>query len=208
MALKATIYKADLEISDIDRGYYGSHALTLARHPSETEERLMIRLLAFAMHADEHLAFGRGLSTDDEPDLWLRDATGEILLWVDVGLPDERRLRRAAGRCHRLSLLAYGQRALDVWWRKHANALSRLETLAVWALPDVGVKALGTLAGRNMQLQCTIQDGAVALSDGDAYVLVQPARLTPVLRPLSSEPEAILFFSGSQTSERKNLSKP
>ncbi len=177
MALKATVYKAQLEISDIDRGYYGSHTLTLARHPSETEERLMIRLLAFAMHADERLEFGRGLSAEDEPDLWLRDDTGAIQLWVDVGLPDERRLRRAAGRSPRLSVLAYGHRALDVWWRKHGAALSRLRGLHIHRLADEALADLGELAKRSMALQCTIQEGQVAFSDGGNYVVIQPSRL-------------------------------
>ena len=177
MALKATVYKVELDISDIDRGYYGSHALTLARHPSETEERLMIRLLAFVMHADERLEFGRGLSTDDEPDLWLRDDTGAIELWIDVGLPDERRLRKAAGRSPQLALLAYGQRAMDVWWRKNSADLRRLQSLKVWSLSDDAVADLASLARRNMKLQCTIQEGQIAFSDGDEYVVVQPERL-------------------------------
>ena len=177
MALKATVYKVELDISDIDRGYYGSHALTLARHPSETEERLMIRLLAFVMHADDRLEFGRGLSTDDEPDLWLREDTGEIQLWIDVGLPDERRLRKAAGRSPQLALLAYGQRAMDVWWRKNSADLRRLQSLKVWSLSDDAVADLASLARRNMKLQCTIQEGQIAFSDGDEYVVVQPERL-------------------------------
>ena len=90
MALKATIFKADLQIADMDRNHYGNHALTLARHPSETDERMMVRLLAFAIHADEQLSFGKGLSTEDEPDLWQKDLTGAIERWIDVGLPDER----------------------------------------------------------------------------------------------------------------------
>jgi uncharacterized protein YaeQ len=178
MALKATVYKAELEISDIDRGYYGSHSLTLARHPSETEERLMIRLLAFAMHAGERLEFGRGLSTDNEPDLWRRDDTGAIELWVDVGLPDERRLRKAAGRARELALLAYGQRAMDVWWRKNSADLLRLQGLKIWSLSDEAVQDLASLAQRNMTLQCTIQEGQVAFSDASEYRVVQPVRLS------------------------------
>ena len=114
MALKATIYKAAVQVADIDRGYYADHELTLARHPSETEPRLMLRLLAFALNAAEGLEFGRGISTDDEPDLWQRDATGRILHWIDLGLPDERRLRRAAGRADRVTLYAYGRRSLRI----------------------------------------------------------------------------------------------
>jgi uncharacterized protein YaeQ len=177
MALKATVYRAELAVADIDRGYYATHALTLARHPSETEERLMIRLLAFAMHAHEHLTFGRGLSTDDEPDLWQKEDNGEISLWVDVGLPDERRLRRAAGRARALCLLTYGQRAAEIWWRKNQDALARLSTLTVLQLPDDAVAGLTGLAARNMTLQATVQDGQISMSDAASYVVVEPAKL-------------------------------
>lgn len=177
MALKATVYRAELQISDIDRGYYGKHLLTLARHPSETEERLMVRLLAFAMHADERLEFGRGLSTDDEPDLWQKNDSGEIEHWIEVGLPDERRLRRAAGRTRHLSLIAYGQRALDVWWQKHRAVLSRLPKLAVWTLSDDTVKALGALTTRQMTLQCIIQDRELVLTAGDTCLTIEPTQL-------------------------------
>jgi uncharacterized protein YaeQ len=177
MALKATVYRAELAVSDIDRGYYATHALTVARHPSETEERLMIRLLAFAMHADERLEFGRGLSTDDEPDLWRKEDNGEISLWIDVGLPDERRLRRAAGRSRALTLLTYGQRAAEIWWRKNRDVLARLSTLTVLQLPDDAVKSLAALASRAMKLQVTLQDGQISVSDASAYVVIEPSRL-------------------------------
>src|SRR6185436_13552241 len=98
MALKSTVFRAELAVADIDRGYYADHPLVLARHPSETDERMMVRLLAFALHADPLLAFGKGLSTDEEPDLWRRDLTGAIGLWIDVGRPDERRVKKACGR--------------------------------------------------------------------------------------------------------------
>lgn len=179
MALKATVYKAALTVSDIDRGYYADHELTLARHPSETEARLMLRLLAFAMHASEHLEFGRGVSTDDEPDLWERDRSGVIEQWIDLGLPDERRLRRAAGRARRVTLIAYGERAFDVWWRKHAAALARIERLTLRSVTDAELAALESLAARNMALQAIIQDGQVVLSDASASVTVEPEVLLP-----------------------------
>jgi len=177
MALKATVYKAELDISDMDRGHYGSHSLTLARHPSETEERLMLRLLAFAMHADEALAFGRGLSTEDEPDLWLKDPTGSIELWIDLGLPDERRLRRAAGRTRRVLLLAYGERAVEVWWRKQRAACARLPTLTVLTLTDAMLTEVSAFAARNMRLQFTLQDGQITIADGERYLEVTVNRL-------------------------------
>src|SRR5512135_3069811 len=131
MALRSTVYRADLTVSDLDRGVYGQHALTLARHPSETEERLMVRLLAFALHADETLAFGRGLSTEDEADLWQIDPTGVIERWIDVGLPDERDIRKACGRAREVVVLAYGARKVDAWWTDNAEALARLSNLRV-----------------------------------------------------------------------------
>lgn len=177
MALKATVYKADLQIADIDRGYYADHPLTLARHPSETEQRLMVRVLAFALHANDTLEFGRGISTDDEPDLWQRDATGAIEHWIDLGMPDERRLRRAAGRARQVTLIGYGERAFEIWWRKHGPALARLDRLAVWSLADAEVESLVPLAARSMTLQALIQDGELTLSDAG-----RSATVTPVLR--------------------------
>ena len=116
MALKSTIFKVDLAVADIDRGYYHDHSLTIARHPSETDERMMIRLLAFALHSQDALEFGRGLSAADEPDLWRRDLTGAIEQWIDVGLPDEREVRKACGRAREVYVLAYGGRAVELWW--------------------------------------------------------------------------------------------
>jgi uncharacterized protein YaeQ len=177
MALKATIFKAELQIADMDRNYYKDHSLTLARHPSETDERLMVRLLAFALHASETLAFGRGLSAEDEPDLWEKDLTGVIDTWIDVGLPDERRLRKACGRAATVFVYAYGGRAADLWWRQGEGDLARSANLTIVSLPYPGTQALAGLAGRNMQLQCTIQEGQVWLGDGKSAVQVEPVIL-------------------------------
>ncbi len=166
MALKATIYKADLSIADMDRGYYADHSLTLARHPSETDERMMVRLLAFVLHAHDALVFGKGLCVDDEPDLWRKDLTGAIQLWIDVGLPDEKWLRKACNRSDDVILLAYGGRAVDVWWSQIQNKLTRLDNLSILALPQDAGDALAALAARTMRLQCTVQDGHVFLTDG------------------------------------------
>jgi uncharacterized protein YaeQ len=173
MALKSTIFKAELSVADIDRGYYGDHALTIARHPSETDERMMVRLLAFALHADAALAFGRGLSTDDEPDLWQRDLTGAVERWIDVGLPDERDLRRACGRAREVSVLAYGGRAVELWWEGVRERLARQDRLVVSEVPLDASRALAKLAGRSMRLQVTVQDGHVYVADGAASVAVQ-----------------------------------
>jgi uncharacterized protein YaeQ len=178
MALKSTIFKTALGIADLDRHYYADHQLTLARHPSETDERMMVRLLAFALYADERLEFGRGLSTEDEPALWLRDYTGAIKLWIEVGLPDERVLRRAAGRAERVVVVAYGGRTADLWWAKEGPALSKMDKLEVLLLEAAASAALADLAERSMDLQCTIQDRHVLLSDGIDTLTIEPRRLT------------------------------
>ncbi|MGC1548594.1 MAG: YaeQ family protein [Rhodanobacter sp.] len=178
MALNATIYKVELQISDMDRHYYATHALTLARHPSETEERLMVRLLAFALYADDRLEFGKGLSDEDEPALWRKAYTDEIELWIEVGQPDETRVRKACGRARQVSVINYGGRSADIWWDKAASTLSRSKNLTVLDIPEATVQQLTTLLNRGMRLQCLIQDGEIQLMDGETTVTIQPlARL-------------------------------
>jgi uncharacterized protein YaeQ len=179
MALKATIFKAALQIADMDRGYYADHALTIARHPSETDERMMLRLLAFALHAGPGLEFGKGLSTDDEPDLWQRDLTGRIRLWIDVGLPDEKLVRRGCGRADEVVVYRYG-RGAELWWERSRAALERARNLRVMGVPVAASQELAKLAQRSMQLQCTIQEGHVWLCDQNGAVEVA---LTTVASP-------------------------
>jgi uncharacterized protein YaeQ len=174
MALTATIRKAELQISDMDRGYYASHTLTLAQHPSETDDRLMVRLLTFALNADDRLEFGRGLSVDDEPDLWRRDYTGDIELWIELGQPDESRLRKAAGRARAVQLVTYGGRAADIWWDRNASALKKLSTLEVMDLPGEFVTEWGAQIERTMQWDVQIQDGEVQLTSDKAQLSVIP----------------------------------
>jgi uncharacterized protein YaeQ len=173
MALKSTIFKAELSVADVDRHYYRDHVLTIARHPSETDERMMVRVLAFALHADDTLEFGRGLSTEDEPDLWRRDLTGSISRWIDVGLPDERDVRRACGRAQSVYVMAYGGRAVDLWWRNAGARLERLDRLAVSEVPLEASRALARLATRSMRLQVTIQDEHVFIADGALSIAVE-----------------------------------
>lgn len=165
MALKSTIFKVELQIADMDRHYYATHALTLARHPSETDERMMVRVLAFAFFASERLAFGKGLSEDDEPALVACNYDGSVDLWVEVGLPDEKRLRKAASRASRVVVVAYGGRVADLWWEKLASRVAGLKNLLVLSLAGEESLALSALAQRSMRLQCTLQDGSVLLTD-------------------------------------------
>lgn len=173
MAIKATIFKASLQIADMERHYYQDHALTLARHPSETDERLMVRLLAFALHAHEYLEFGQGMTNEEEADLWQKDLTGAIDLWIDVGLPDEKLIRKACGRARRVVVYCYGGRVADMWYAQNKAQFERQKNLAVINLAQEDTQALARLAQRNMDLQCTIQDGQVWLGDGAASVQVE-----------------------------------
>ena len=165
MALKSTIFRAELAVADIDRGHYGDYSLTIARHPSETDERMMVRLLAFALHASDTLTFGKGLSTEDEPDLWQRDLTGVIESWIDVGLPDEKEVRKACGRARDVHVYAYGGRAVGLWWEKARARLDTLERLTVSEVPIEASRALAALAARSMRLHCTIQERNIMLGD-------------------------------------------
>jgi uncharacterized protein YaeQ len=180
MALKSTIFRAELSVADIDRGYYRDHMLTIAQHPSETDERMMVRLLAFALQADDALEFGRGLSTEDEPDLWQRDLTGAIERWIDVGLPDEREVRKACGRASAVRVVAYGGRAVELWWQAVHAKLDTQACLEVVEVPLAASRALAQLADRSMRLQVTVQEGHVLVTDGTHSV---PLELH-VLKPL------------------------
>ncbi|MFM9885627.1 MAG: YaeQ family protein [Burkholderiales bacterium] len=167
MAQKSTVFKAELQMSDLDRHYYQMHALTLARHSSEKDERMMVRLIAFARHADPTLSFGNGISASDEPDLWQRDLTGAITLWIDVGLPEPKLLRRAAGRSGQVAVYAYG-RGADQWWNEHRADLDRIDNLSVFSLAAESTLALAALATRTMRLHCLIQDGVLSITANDA----------------------------------------
>ncbi|HEY0664795.1 MAG TPA: YaeQ family protein, partial [Gallionella sp.] len=162
--------------------YYADHGLTLARHPSVTDERMMVRLLAFALYANEALAFGQGMSGDDEPDLWQKDLTGAIELWINVGMPDERVIRKACGRAERVVVISYGRPA-DIWWNENRSKLQQLNKLTVLRLDSDATQALAALAGRTMQLQCTIQEGQVMVTCDAGVVEIDPQVLHGEFRP-------------------------
>ena len=170
MALSSTIFRCALQVSDLDRGHYQTHNLTLARHPSETDERMMVRLLAFALNADEHLGFTRGLSQDDEPDLWQHALSGGITCWIEVGQPDEKRIRKACARSERVVVYCFQHRSASVWWKQISAKLERFAHLSVFKLPEGISEQLASLAQRNMDLQCTIQEGEIWLSDEDTSI--------------------------------------
>ena len=169
MALKATIYKADLQIADMDRHYYADHALTIARHPSETDERMMVRILMYALYAQEGIAFTRGLFDVDEPEVWVKDLTGETKLWIEIGQPDETRLRKACSRAGQVVAVCHNS-SCDVWWKQIESKLARLNNLTVLQLPAETSQALAALAQRTMELQCMVQDGEVWISTDAARI--------------------------------------
>lgn len=178
MALKSTIFKAELQLADLDRSHFGDYSLTIARHPSETDERMMVRLLAFALNASETLTFGRGLSaSEDEADLQELDPTGSIERWIDVGLPDEKLIRRACNRSRHVMVLSYGARSAEIWWQQTQGKVAGQKNLRVLALSVEDSKALAGLAERNMRLQCTIQDGVIWLGGENGHVELAPKTL-------------------------------
>lgn len=174
MALSSTIHKAELSISDMDRHYYATHALTLARHPSETEQRMMARLLAFMLYADERLEFGRGLSDESEPALWRKTYADDIECWIEVGQPDAARLRKACGRARQVVVINYGGHSADIWWDKIAASLARNRNLTVLAIDETDMQHLTDLCERGMRLQCLIQDGEAQIIAGDTTLAIRP----------------------------------
>lgn len=165
MALKATIYKAVVNVADMDRNRFLDANLTLARHPSETQERMMLRLLAWIVCADERLQFTRGLSADDEPELWLRNDHLGIDMWIELGLPDERRIKKACSQAEQVVLFTYNSRAAQPWWQQLRSKLAGFANLTIWYVDDELLAQLSAFAARTMALQATIQDGAIWLSD-------------------------------------------
>ncbi len=174
MALRATVYKIELQVNDLDRQVFDSYPLSLACHPSETEERLMVRLLAFALHAGDGLAFGRGISSDEDATIWQHDLTGKMLAWIEVGLPDERLLRRACGRADQVVLYTYGGRSAALWWTQNEPLLAKQDNLTVIDLPTEFTQALAARAERNVIVQVTVQDREVWLSVGEQTLHVLP----------------------------------
>ncbi len=174
MALKATIRKVDLSVADMDRHYYADHSLTIAQHPSENSERMMTRILAFSLYASDTLQFTKGLSTDDEPDLWQKNYSEEIEHWIDLGQPDEKRIRKACGRSKQVSIICYSGHSAEIWWQQQADKCQRFDNLSVINLPSPASSDLGALCDRSMTLSANIQDGQVFFSNGDNSIEIQP----------------------------------
>lgn len=176
MALKATIFKVTMQIADMDRHYYADHVLTVASHPSENEERLMTRLLAFALNAHERLEFANGLSDQDEPDMWLKELTGDIGLWIMVGQPDEKAILKACGRSNQVRVYTQRSKA-DAWWASASAKLERAHNLSIFKFDADAIEALAKLTDRSMNLLYTIQDGEIWVRNEQDGVQVEMTQL-------------------------------
>ena len=183
MAQKATIYKVELSVSNMDRHYYETHKLTIAKHPSETDERMMLRILAFALNAHEQLEMTKGISTDDEPDIWQKNYGGELELWINLGLPSDKVVRQSCGKSKSVIIYAYGGNPADMWWLKIQNSTTRFDNLSVMNIPQNETQELARLAHRSMQMQVNIQEGEVMISVGDEFVYVNPIELKAACIP-------------------------
>lgn len=175
MAAGSTVYKVQLTISDTDRHYYETHDITIAQHPSETDERLMIRLAAFALNATDRLIITKGIGGEDEPDLWEKNYGGEIELWIDLGQVDEKRLRKACGRSERVIVYTYNIKSATAWWRQYGTAFARFKNLTVIHLESEGIE---TLCERSMRLQCTISDGELHMHSDRGDAVITPKRMS------------------------------
>lgn len=177
MAQNATIYKVELSVSDMDRHYYETHKLTVAKHPSETDERLMLRIVAFAMNAHENMEMTKGLSTDDEPDIWQKSLSGELDVWVSLGLPSEKIIRQSCGKSKKTIIYTYGGKSAEIWWDKVRNSTARFDNLQVANFSSVETAALAGLAQRALKLQVNIQDGELMISADEGMCYLHPVEL-------------------------------
>lgn len=174
MALKATIHKVNLQIADMDRHYYHDHTLTIAKHPSETDERMMLRIVIFALHAHEQLKFTKGLSTDDEPDLWQKNLHGDIDLWIELGQPDEKRIRKACGQAQEVWVYCYNGSSAELWWQQNQGKFQRFDNLSVMNIPVEAFRQLSILSERNMSLHCSIQDKFLWIGNEETTIEIKP----------------------------------
>ena len=171
MAEKATVCKANITLSDMDRHYYGDLSLTIAQHPSETAERMMVRLLSFCYRAADNLTFTRGLSSVDEPDIWLKSDDGRILEWIEVGQPAPDRLKKAQGVARQVLVFAYG-RGIDIWWKNNTAAVQALSKVKVYSFDAAELQDLTKLAAKTMNLTISITEAIAYISSAEHNISV------------------------------------
>jgi uncharacterized protein YaeQ len=174
MAIKATIIKLDLTISDMDRGYYQQHTLTMAQHPSETEQRLILRTIDFTLFANENLKFTKWLSEDSVPDLWQKNLIDDIEVWIDLGQPDEKRIRKACHKAKQVIIVSYGDNAASMWWKNVERKAKGFKNLSVYHISTEQYNTLDQLMQRHLVLNATIQDTEIWLSDDQHSLHITP----------------------------------
>jgi uncharacterized protein YaeQ len=174
MALKATIFKVKLSLSNLNIHHYDDYTLTLARHPSENNLRMMARVLAFCLNAqEENLAFTKGISDDTEPDLWKINHDGSIEHWIELGHLDERRIRQAAAKARKVSIYTYqGEQSLR-WFSSIENSLSRFDNLNITHLAFSEEGSIETLVERGMNITCSIEENEIWLSTESERLMVE-----------------------------------
>lgn len=172
MAISATIFKVALSIADMDRHYYGEHLLTIARHPSESDKRMMLRIIAFAMSGNEQLTFTKGLSDVELPDIWQKNYSDVIEHWIELGQPSEQRIKKGCNQSQAMSIFSYHSNAFEQWWKKEQNALAARKNLSIITIPEDIGEQLADKVNRQMSIQCSIQDTQVWLNlDGESFEL-------------------------------------
>ncbi len=175
-ALKATIFKADISITDLDRNYFADHSLTIARHPSESDQRMMLRVLAFILNADEKLEFTKGLSEVEDPDIWLKDYSDQVLLWIELGTPSEQRVKKGCNQSRQMRVYAYADNAFEEYLKKEQGKLAMKNNIDFFSFPNEVAEQLANIVERNMQIQITIQDGVVWFNVGEVTLEIVPSK--------------------------------
>lgn len=171
MAEKPTIHKLNLTLSNMDTNVYGDYNLTIALHPSETIERMMVRILAFCYRAAENLTFARGLSSPEDPELWLKHDNGTILEWIEVGQPSPDRLKKGASQSTAVKVFSYG-RGLDMWWKTNATAINALPKVTIHYFDADELQALCALADKTMNLTVTITENIAYVANATDNIAV------------------------------------
>lgn len=174
MAPKATVYKANINVADLSRHHYINQQLTLALHPSETLERMMLRLLAWSMFAEEQLVLTKGLCEESEPELWIKNYSDEVLLWIDLGLPTEKRIKKACHQAKHVVLFTYQDNAATVWKNNTLSKLQAFRNLTIIHINDSTLAALAAQVTRTMALQVTIEDEQLLYCVGDSMLEIMP----------------------------------
>ncbi len=176
MALKSTIYKVNVELANMDQHYYDSLQLTIARHPSETEQRLIIRIICYILNAHPDLKFGKGISNEEEATIWQINYSNEIDLWIELGQLDEKRLKKACNKAKKVKLYCYGT-STDIWWSQIKSKVNKLDYLSVEKFDHSITDSLIKLISKTMEFQCSIQDGQLWLSSENETLLIETEKL-------------------------------